>query len=267
MRQSPYPISILAVTLALLAPGRNGIAQITGVPKGITGATVLTGPHGPQGVKAVPYSADDVVETTQLLSDGNRIVRKATGRIYRDSEGRTRRERPVLRSPATSVTPDDAPRHVTINDPVARIHYVLDPLRKTARKFSFPSQPERVSRTKTGAPPPPSARTVTERRQITTEPLGTETIEGLEAQGTRHTITIPAGQQGNDLPIQLIDEQWYSPALREVVLSKHNDPRFGETVSRLTNISLEEPDASLFEIPPDYTVEELQPVNKPDSVP
>ena len=89
------------------------------------------------------------------------------------------------------------------------------------------------------------------------ESLGIEPIE-FEAQGTRSTMTIPASQLGNERPIEIVSERWYSPALHMPLLMKTNDPRFGETVTRLTNISLQEPDPSLFEVPPDYTVEERQ---------
>jgi hypothetical protein len=89
---------------------------------------------------------------------------------------------------------------------------------------------------------------------IKTESLGKQTIEGVVAEGTRTTMTIPAGQVGNDLPIQIVTERWYSPDLQTVVLSKRSDPRSGETVTRLANINRSEPSASLFEVPPDYKV-------------
>ena len=79
-------------------------------------------------------------------------------------------------------------------------------------------------------------------------------IEGLQAEGTRTTLTIPAGQIGNDRPIDIVDEQWRSPDLQVIVLSKHSDPRMGETVYSLINVSRAEPAASLFQVPPDYTV-------------
>jgi hypothetical protein len=89
-----------------------------------------------------------------------------------------------------------------------------------------------------------------------TESLGKRMIEGVEAEGSRVTITIPAGEIGNTLPIEIIDETWQSPELQLVVMSKHRDPRSGETTYRLTNISRSEPDRSLFEVPSDYTVSE-----------
>jgi hypothetical protein len=86
------------------------------------------------------------------------------------------------------------------------------------------------------------------------ESLGKQTIEGLEAEGTRSTTTIPAGEIGNRLPIDIVDERWYSPELQTLVMSKHHDPRSGDTIYRLTNINRSEPDRSLFEVPLDYTL-------------
>src|SRR5437867_6535057 len=50
-----------------------------------------------------------------------------------------------------------------------------------------------------------------------------------------------------------VDEQWRSPDLQLSVLSKHADPRMGETVYSLTNISRAEPSPTLFQVPPEYT--------------
>jgi hypothetical protein len=88
------------------------------------------------------------------------------------------------------------------------------------------------------------------------EPLGTKVIEGVEAAGTRSTVTIPAGQMGNEKPLAIVTERWYSSELNTVVMSRHSDPRMGETTFRLTQISRGEPERSLFEVPADYTVKE-----------
>jgi hypothetical protein len=91
--------------------------------------------------------------------------------------------------------------------------------------------------------------------EVNQESLGTQTIEGVAAEGTRVTFTIPAGKIGNDRPIVTVNERWYSPELQTVVLSKNSDPRIGETTYRLTNINRSEPDPSLFQVPADYTVD------------
>ena len=86
------------------------------------------------------------------------------------------------------------------------------------------------------------------------EDLGKQIIEGVEATGTRTTITIPAGEIGNERPIEIVSERWYSPELQLVVMTRHSDPRMGETTYKLTNINRTEPAKSLFEVPADYTI-------------
>jgi hypothetical protein len=84
--------------------------------------------------------------------------------------------------------------------------------------------------------------------------LGTQEINGVSAQGKRTTTTIPANTIGNQQPIVMTSETWFSPELQTVVQSKHDDPRFGETTYSLTNIQKGEPPADLFQVPSDYTV-------------
>ena len=86
--------------------------------------------------------------------------------------------------------------------------------------------------------------------------LGKQVIEGVEAEGTRTVITIPAGQMGNERPMEVVSERWYSPSLQTDVMSRRSDPRMGETVYRLTNINLSEPPASQFQVPAEYTVKD-----------
>ena len=91
------------------------------------------------------------------------------------------------------------------------------------------------------------------------ETLGKQIVEGIEAEGTRYTTTIPAGEIGNEAPINIVSENWYSAELQTIVMSRHHDPRFGENVYRLTNINRSEPAHSLFEVPSDYTIKDAVP--------
>jgi hypothetical protein len=90
--------------------------------------------------------------------------------------------------------------------------------------------------------------------QVTTEDLGSQTMQGVPVTGTRTTRTIPAGQIGNDSAIKIVTEVWSSPDLKTVVYSKRSDPRMGEQTFQLTNIVRVEPDPSLFTVPADFTV-------------
>ncbi len=250
-----------------------------------------------QPVKGAAYSAQAINESTQTLSDGNRIVNKTTSSIYRDSEGRTRREQ-TLRAFGPFAAGADAPQTISIIDPVAGVSYVLDPRTHIARKmFAFrfefktasPNNPPGtessgavIVQERRPMPPPgvpkdgPPADVFTLRApegagvpgefvfkregnrndRSVTEKLGTQVIEGVAAEGSRTTTTIPAGEIGNERAIDIVSERWYSPELKTVVMSRHSDPRFGETTYRLTNISRDEPQHTLFEVPADYTLKE-----------
>jgi hypothetical protein len=113
---------------------------------------------------------------------------------------------------------------------------------------------------------PPPGKPNIEAGQKKTESLGTQTIEGVTAEGTRSTLTIPAGEVGNTLPIEIVDETWYSPELQINLMTRHRDPRSGETTYRLTNLNRSEPDRSLFEIPADHTVRENKMPMKPKPI-
>ncbi len=91
--------------------------------------------------------------------------------------------------------------------------------------------------------------------------LGTQVIEGVQAEGTRILRTIPPGEIGNERPLEITSETWYSPDLQTIVMSRKVDVRQGETTYKLIDIQRSEPDRTLFEVPTDYTIrEEPQPL-------
>jgi len=237
---------------------------------GFEGARVLGAEAGMPGrvVKNAPYSADLVTESTQTLADGNHIRQSTTAHLYRDSEGRTRREESLGGLAALGAASSGGRTQVVfINDPVGGANYALNPANKSANKSAWMrpgragSLGEAAGRMRPpegpgpgGMPPQGQFARGRERANMKTESLGTQTIEGLQAQGTRTTFTIAANAMGNEAPIQIVSERWYSADLQMVVLSKRSDPRTGETVTRLTNINRSEPSAALFQIPADYKV-------------
>jgi TonB family protein len=321
-------------------------------------------------VKGAPFSGEMVYESVQTLADGNRIVNRSSTPIFRDSQGRTRREQSF-----TFFGPfgggNSERRTIHIFDPVNNSTYMLDPQNRTATKTmsmmkmrsasSVSAVPAQLAE---GAPRqinvsggvlqgsaikrvppayPPIAKaaraqgpvrvriTVNEAGEVLTadvegghpllrdsaieaakqwqfkpttlenkavkvngvltfnftladkdapqqetelksintvsgyagqrikidsktEALGKQSFDGVEAEGTRIIETIPAGAIGNERPLEIIRERWYSPELQMVVFTRNLDPRLGETTQRLTNINRSEPDASYFQIPSDFNV-------------
>lgn len=107
-------------------------------------------------------------------------------------------------------------------------------------------------------PPLPAIAVTAPTGAGTTTALGAREIEGLRVDGTRSTWTIAAGRIGNEKPIEIVSERWYSPELMLVVQTRRVDPRSGEISYRLTRVSRAEPDAALFKVPADYSARGAQ---------
>jgi hypothetical protein len=212
-------------------------------------------------VKNAAFSGDVVTQTTQTLADGSHVKQSTTVHVFRDSEGRTRREETLnLSGLAVGANSGTPAQMVFINDPVAGSSYALDTTNKTATKTGRGPRPAGANADNAGRGPRPQMAQGRVMRQdganVKTESLGTQMVEGVQAQGTRTTRTIPAGEIGNEQPIQIVNETWYSQDLQMVVMRKSSDPRRGETVTQLTNVSRGEQSSMLFQLPVDYKVSE-----------
>ncbi len=231
----------------------------------VAGAKIaLAGPV----VKGAPYTADGSSEMTQTLGDGTHISRQESYTIYRDGEGRIRRE---------------SGSQVWISDPVANTSYILDTKRQTARKMGLPrhiayekaqldAQTAKVkadamagqagpvwfasgAMTSEGGPMLMIGGPMRGGSPGKPEALGKQEMEGVEVEGTRNTVVIPPGQIGNDRPLQMVSERWESPELHVTILARHTDPMMGDSVEKLTNVRRGEPDPSLFQVPANFTME------------
>jgi hypothetical protein len=240
-------------------------------------------PFAPNVVTGAPYSGEEVNENIQVLTDGTRITHKNMGRkVWRDGNGRTRTERPL----GMGAHQASMPVIVEITDPVAGYKYTLDTQNKVAHRQALPAPGSRPTGFRggtvgsspsaanfPGAPLPapaggggggrsgsmaatstPPGDNAPMRPRFANEPLGSQTINGVFADGTRNTTTYPVGMMGNDREFTVVSESWRSPDLKIQILSKTNDPRNGESSFRIENLSTTAPDLMLFTVPPDYTV-------------
>ncbi len=247
----------VASLAADLATQRVGVAfQTLGNPV-LQGVRVLDEGFGNQVVRGKPFSATEERHSLQTLGDGTRIENVQTNRLFRDADGRTRVE--------------EMNGAITIYDPATGSRVELDPSTKTAHKgngFRYTtttagawgtvtsavlSQAGRVS---TVAPFTNNAATMQGVMSETTENLGTQAVNGVNAVGVRTTMVIPKGQIGNNKDIKVMTERWSSNDLQMLVKSVNSDPRFGETPYQLTKVTQSAPDPALFQIPADYTVAE-----------
>lgn len=231
-------------------------------------------------VKDAPFSAEGISESVQTLQDGNRITRSTTTKMFRDSDGRFRREGAGNTNSSASALLAGVylpnlgfQETISIYDPVEAVRYILTPSTKSVRRFNNQKVLAEVTVSASGQAASPAVKarvesSVAGKANVVvlpnfvggiysdgkTDQLGTKSFEGVAAQGTRTVTTIEAGKIGNERPIEIVDERWYSKELDLIVYSRHYDPRFGEQIYRLTNISRSEPDRSLFTVPADYKI-------------
>jgi hypothetical protein len=249
-------------TMNVMPPNINMMFQREKLPEGEIAFFSAEMAGAGEVVTNAPYTATAVTETTQILGDGNKIVNKTSSSVARDSQGRTRRETTFSRLGPLQV---ESPKMIFINDPTTHTQYILknggEGTKVVRGEAGWSVKPEIIelhsTRTKTlkekmivtsrGVAEDQPGKESTE--QVKHEDLGTQSIEGVSAEGKRETVTIPAGQIGNERPIEIVSETWYSPELHTMVVRKHSDPRVGETVFRLTEIKRTEPDAALFQAP------------------
>jgi hypothetical protein len=216
------------------------------------------GMHGGKVVTGAPFSATSTSTTSQTLQDGKTTInRTVQGAIYRDTQGRSRREVTFTGVGPLAAT-GGTHKMVAISDPVAGSHYLLNPDKKVAYKMTLPAGGAAGNTAKAQAfAQKMQARQAQEEASgaLKVDSLGTQVINGVSAEGTRTTRTIAAGEIGNSAPIQIVSERWYSPDLQTVVQSTRTDPRFGTTTFALSNIQKAEPAGTLFTVSADYTVQ------------
>ncbi len=274
---------ILGIASGALAQDDDRPTPVT--PVFATTATFVGEFYQRETIEDAPLSARLVTRTVRELCDGNRIVHEQSVLMYRDAQGRVRRETQSPSSGYGSVGGFALP--VTIIDPIAGITIVLDQSSKTAYQsnvlgdFVHPGQlaipaqsvvalgaPTGQS-TLSGSAPSYSIGSSVARPPVTisrvmpgqapggtmiAEELGESTIQGVSVEGTRYTTTHPANAFGNEQPIVVVKEAWYSTEHQMIIRSEHRDPRMGTVIYAVELLGMDEPDPFLFKVPDDYTM-------------
>jgi hypothetical protein len=247
-----FVLLLAGSALALAAP--YTIQAQVAITSGRVVDVYANGSHAP----AAPYTANQKTTQVQKLADGTTITHVTIGKVARDSAGRTYRE-------GRNETPADGDESRSITN-----GYIFDPVARTNTTWNSNSKEATVSHMPDAVRPAPArpllpAPTSQARPTLSNQPrpeiekLGTKTISGVQAEGTRITQFIPAGREGNDQPLTVITERWYSQELKLTLLQTGDDPRTGMFTMELTDIEPGEPDPSLFQIPEGYTVRDQTP--------
>jgi hypothetical protein len=187
-----------------------------------------------------PFTATVNTEWIRQLPDGSAITLKNHRAIARDAAGRIFQERRAL-------VPDEAKANsgvtqIEISDPVLHELYICIPQEHTC-------QLEEFSPRESAPYGSPGKLHLAQGASSESEDLGKQSIGGVETAGTRETTVIPANTIGNNSPLISKREFWYSPQLGVNLISKLQHPLSGTQNFEVSDITLGEPDAKLFEVP------------------
>jgi hypothetical protein len=258
MPRLPKSVLYFLVTVSWVLPGNLSVAQDAAPGRPPDGGTreVLISILIPS-LPGAPFTATVNTESIRLLGDGTTITLKNHRAIARDNVGRIFQERRLL-------VPEDGKRElvitqIEISDPVAHKLYICVPRERVCQLEQF-SAPD-------FAPPPAAATAVNSLGGPSREDLGKQTIGGLAAAGTLETGVIESGAIGNNSPLLVKREFWYSPRLGVNPIRKRLDPRFGTQNFEVSDIVLGQPDAKLFQVPAGFKVIDLRSATATSSSP
>jgi len=250
MRPSPRTLPILLLLGSSLLHAQTAPAPSRGPDTStqtfVPGIEVLALP-------SLPFSATDTIVRTQPTDGGGSVITSATSKVFRDTQGRVYRERHHL-----------APQNI---DPDKTLYefYILDPATRTRTTCTVathqcdltPYIPRLSFRLM------PTGPFDNGKRFLAREGLGDQTIDDLPVTGTRETTTIAAQTIGNNQPLTLTREFWYSPDLKTNLIVTRSDPRDGNVTIHLKVLSRTDPDPSVFAPPPEYTLHDTRPAAQP----
>lgn len=201
----------------------------------------------------VPFSATVTTVWTQRLEDGTSITIQNHRVVMRDSHGRIFQERRTL---VPKDSPDEPPlRYTEITNPLTHTRYICRPAFHICEEMGYFAPVKIVN-----IPAGPLDKDG--KRALSREDLGKNNVSGLDVTGTRETMTIALGAIGNDRPISVTKEFWYSPQLGINIVVKRADPRSGTQTFTVSDISLAEPAPANFAIPAGFKVNDHRPNQK-----
>jgi len=237
-------LALIGVLTSITAPAQVGLkGKVTALP------------GSDDRVLNTPYSAKRHFIAVSKRADGTVSREESGGSEARDSQGRTY---------------SAGERHWTYFDGKANVlgsemlYRIDDPVANTETRWDTTSKVARVIHWAQTASGDDASKTNCQCDEVNTNPfetvekLGTKTIGGFVAEGTRSSYTVPAGQDHNDQPIVVVHERWYCPELRIVILETNDNPRSGTKRNELIDIVRGEPDVTQYRPPSNYVVRELR---------
>jgi len=258
---------VVGMALVMVAHAQDAEAPCT---PGVLASPTINVSSGSSRQSSKAFTVKIKGSFEQKLQDGNFIRGEMHVIGARDSSGRTRTEFMMQCQRGDDGKPSPV-KQITVFDPKARtnIHW------QEGSIFGLAAEKNATLMRMNPPPAMPAPKLLTpeelavrrkaaearrpQQSEFKNEDLGTRNIAGAEAHGTRITRTIPPGEEGNELQLIVVDEQWQSKDLGLLMMTIHDDPRHGRTVSEVEEVNTNEPSATLFAPPEGYKIVEMKP--------
>lgn len=189
-----------------------------------------------------PFRAKIEAQVTRRLPDGTTMALKYYALEARDDSGRVYREARDMIAADSSM--ESALMRTYVYDGKTSLISICTPSRQTCQQMPLqpPPEEEQLGPSKDG------------KSVLARESLGTKTMDGLQVIGTRETRTFNPGAFGNDKPVIVTKEFWYSPRLEFNLSVTRSDPRSGSQKLEVTDLKLGDPGSEWFAIPAGYRI-------------
>jgi uncharacterized protein YecT (DUF1311 family) len=193
-------------------------------------------------VTGQPFHAKIQVEITRTLPDGTTVAQKYYTLAARDADGHEYRE-------TRDIIPADSDRdppiiRTVVYDPKTSLITTCTPDQRICRQTNFDPTQHPVDEA--------AGASSDGKSVLTREDLGTKMMDGLRVTGTRETRTFNPGAFGNDKPVVVTKEIWYSPQLQFNLSVTRLDPRNGNQKLNVVDLKLGDPGQEWFAMADGY---------------
>jgi hypothetical protein len=261
-----FPLLLTTVLLGSLCPGSHAQEVFlqkegtflyppnlsTGGDNAVMGMTIGS-------IVGFPITATIDAENTRTDAHGKTVIVRFRSKVYRDSKGRTRLD--------WDMTPLDEPPkpgwlQIEIYDPTTRTSIHLQPSVKSASKSHFPAPGEKeepVCKLPDSRITDPKVLAQVPVAKVIQKELAHDVVDGRAVRHGRESVNSPPNPVWKEPAYTTVTDYWFSQELQYFVLVRRTGPGKSQHTVKLSDIRRDEPDLSLFAVPPGYRVSEPKP--------
>ena len=256
IKNAPYSAEVVTETMQNLADGNQISRKSSSMSYRDRAGRTRQEFHGPNGELHLVKIHDSVDNVSYTLNVANKTATKVVRNVAAERESMAKTRADIAKMIKEGKHAPSRMQHGADSDPAGPAREEIRI--RVASSLNGRPLPQLMMHERVGPIIAGAFNDAKWAAKATTRDLGSKEIEGVKAEGKMRSYEIPAGAMGNRNPIVVSDEAWTSDELGVTLYTRHSDPRSGERIYRMDKLKREEPAASLFTVPSDYTVKEIK---------